>query len=71
MRQCYRSTNGFASPLGTEAAVNWVAVADIAAVAVRALVDSSYDGKVCERDVLELRGVQTTWQLKSTSYIYE
>jgi hypothetical protein len=51
MHPRYRSTNGFASPLGTEAAVNWVAIADIAAVAVRALVDSSYDGKVCKRDI--------------------
>ena len=38
----------FSSPLGHEAAVNWVTCKDIAAVAAVALLDSSLDGSVHE-----------------------
>jgi len=43
-----KSTNVFASPLGPEAAVNWVCTPDIAGVAVRALLDRKYDGQVLD-----------------------
>ena len=41
-----RAKDSFSSPLGTEAAVNWVSCEDIALVAAHALLDASLDGRV-------------------------
>ena len=43
-----KADSAFASPLGSAAAVNWVACRDIASVAVRALLDSAHDGRVLD-----------------------
>lgn len=43
-----KSASSFASPLGSAAAVNWVSLRDIAAVAVRALLDPVLDGRVLD-----------------------
>ena len=43
-----KSASLFASPLGSVAAVNWVSCCDIAAVAVRALLDPVLDGRVLD-----------------------
>ena len=42
------STSSFSSPLGRNAAVNWVACEDIGRVAAVALLDPSLDGSVLD-----------------------
>ena len=43
-----RERDSFASPLGDAAAVNWVACEDVAAVAARALLDATLDGRMLD-----------------------